>query len=245
MKDTFPADTALAALRAGSQRELNGAESSGAATLSSTLVARLRAAIMRGDLMPGTKLVLDRIRASFGVSLSPLREALCRLESEGLVEIHDQRGYRVAPVSKENLTEVIRLRVELEGLAAREAIRHGDGAWEGRIVAALHELSRCKRDSRTLEEQEAWETCHRAFHAALISACRMPLLMQFCSSLHDQSDRYRRIFLKDHGPDRNVPAEHKAIAEAMIERRADEAVGLLRDHVERTGRNVIAALCAV
>ncbi len=112
------------------------------ATLSTTLAERLRGAIMRGDLVPGSKLVLDRMRASYGVSLSPLREALCRLESEGLVQVEDQRGYRVAPVSADNLTEVIRLRVELEGMAAREAILHGDAAWEGRILSALHQLGR-------------------------------------------------------------------------------------------------------
>jgi len=213
------------------------------ATLSSTLVARLRASIMRGDLEPGAKLNLDRMRATFGVSLSPLREALCRLESEGLVTIRDQRGYRVAPVSHENLAEVIRLRVELEGMAAKEAMAHGDSAWEGRILSTLHQLNRCKAGVRSVEEQEAWEQAHRAFHAELIAACGMPLLRQFCETLHDQSDRYRRIFLKDHAPDRDVPSEHAAIAEAMIERRGDTAIQLLRDHVERTGRNIQAALC--
>jgi len=213
-------------------------------TLSTALTERLRAAIMRGELVPGSKLVLDRMRASYGVSLSPLREALCKLESEGLVRAEDQRGYRVAPVSADNLTEVIRLRVELETMAAREAILHGDAAWEGRILSALHQLGRCKGGPRTPEEQEVWEERHRAFHAELISACRMPLLQQFCETLHDQSDRYRRIFLKDHAPDRDVPAEHAAIAEAMIERRADDAARLLRDHIERTGRNIQAALRA-
>jgi DNA-binding GntR family transcriptional regulator len=212
------------------------------ATLTTTLAGRLRGAILRGDLEPGSKLVLDRIRAGFGVSLSPLREALCRLESEGLVEAEDQRGYRVSPVSADNLTEVIRLRVELEGMAVREAILHGDAAWEGRVVSALHQLSRCVRGARSEEEQEAWEARHRAFHAELISACRMPLLQQFCETLHDQSDRYRRIFLKDNAPDRDVPAEHAAIAAAMVERRAEDAVRLLREHVERTGRNIQAAL---
>lgn len=222
--------------------DIRSADAQGAATLSSTLVARLRTSIMNGELTPGAKLVLDRMRASYGVSLSPLREALCRLESEGLVEIVDQRGYRVAPVSKENLAEVIQLRVELECLAAREAILHGDVAWEGRILSAHHQLSRCKRGSRSPEEQEAWETAHRAFHAELISACRMTLLRQFCELLHDQSDRYRRIFLKDHMPDPNVPAEHAAIADAMVGRRAEEATRLLRAHIERTGRNVMAVL---
>lgn len=213
-----------------------------AATLSTTLAERLRSAIMRGELVPGSKLVLDRIRASYGVSLSPLREALWRLESEGLVQAEDQRGYRVAPVSADNLTEVIRLRVELEGMAAREAILHGDAAWEGRILSSLHQLNRSRRGQRSPEEQEEWEQRHRAFHAELISACRMPLLQQFCETLHDQSDRYRRIFLKDHEPDRDVPAEHAAIADAMIGRRADDAARMLRDHIERTGRNIQAAL---
>ncbi len=213
-----------------------------AATLSTTLAERLRSAIMRGELVPGSKLVLDRIRASYGVSLSPLREALWRLESEGLVQAEDQRGYRVAPVSADNLTEVIRLRVELESMAAREAILHGDAAWEGRILSALHQLNRSRRGQRSVEEQEEWEQRHRAFHAELISACRMPMLQQFCETLHDQSDRYRRIFLKDHEPDRDVPAEHAAIADAMIGRRADDAARMLRDHIERTGRNIQAAL---
>ena len=213
-------------------------------TMSTTLVTRIRASIMRGDLMPGTKLNLDRMRESFGVSLSPLREALCRLESDGLVTVMDQRGYRVTPVSESNLAEIIALRVNLECTALKEAMLHGDVAWEGRILATLHQLSRCKGGSRSTAEQEAWEAAHRAFHSELISACGMPLLRQFCATLHDQSDRYRRIFLKKHKPDRNVPKEHAAIAEAVIERRARDAMQMLRDHVERTGRNVQAALLA-
>ena len=215
-----------------------------ARTMSTTLVTRIRASIMRGDLMPGTKLNLDRMRESFGVSLSPLREALCRLESDGLVTVMDQRGYRVTPVSESNLAEIIALRVNLECTALKEAMLHGDVAWEGRILATLHQLSRCKGGSRSAAEQEAWEAAHRAFHSELISACGMPLLRQFCATLHDQSDRYRRIFLKKHKPDRNVPKEHAAIAEAVIERRARDAMQMLRDHVERTGRNVQAALLA-
>ena len=215
-----------------------------ARTMSTTLVTQIRASIMRGDLMPGTKLNLDRMRESFGVSLSPLREALCRLESDGLVTVMDQRGYRVTPVSEGNLAEIIALRVNLECTALKEAMLHGDVAWEGRILSTLHQLSRCKGGSRSTAEQEAWESAHRAFHSELISACGMPLLRQFCATLHDQSDRYRRIFLKKHKPDRNVPKEHAAIAEAVIERRARDAMQMLRDHVERTGRNVQAALLA-
>src|SRR3954464_11148294 len=87
------------------------------ATLSTALVARLRDAIMRGELLPGSKLNLDRLRAAFGVSLSPLVNALCRLENDGLVALIDQRGYRVTPVSAYNLTEIIRLRIASSPLA--------------------------------------------------------------------------------------------------------------------------------
>jgi DNA-binding GntR family transcriptional regulator len=144
------------------------------------------------------------------------------------------------PVWESNLAEIIALRVNL----VKEAMLHGDVAWEGRILATLHQLSRCKGGSRSSAEQEAWKAAHRAFHSELISACGMPLLRQFCATLHAQSDRYRRIFLKKHKPDRNVPKEHAAIAEAVIDRRARDAMQMLRDHVERTGRNVQAALLA-
>jgi GntR family transcriptional regulator, carbon starvation induced regulator len=229
----------------GSLRDAySGDAAATAKTISTALVARIRASIMRGDLVPGSKLNLDRLRESFGVSLSPLREALCRLESDGLVAVVDQRGYRVTPVSQSNLTEVIALRVNLECTALKQAMLHGDVAWEGRILASLHRLGRCKRGSRSAAEQETWEIAHRAYHSELISACAMPLLRQFCATLHDQSDRYRRIFLQHHRPDPKVPKEHAALADAVIERRAREATQMLREHVERTGRNVQAALRA-
>lgn len=217
------------------------AEKSGV-TLSSTLLARLREAIMSGALVPGTKLHLDSMRASFGVSLSPLREALCRLESERLVEITDHRGYRVADVSSRNLAEVLSLRVLLETIALESAIDRGDATWESEILAALHRLNAAKRSAPSGADQENWERCHRHFHAALIGAAQMPMLQQFCSLLHDQSDRYRRIFLLRREPDRDVPAEHAAIADAVVSRRKEAAISLLTAHIERTGSNVMRVL---
>ena len=78
-------------------------------TIASQLVERLREAIVSGQIEAGTKINLDRARESFGVSLSPLREALARLIPDGLVIFEDNRGYRVAPVSLANLREITRL----------------------------------------------------------------------------------------------------------------------------------------
>ncbi len=67
-------------------------------------------------------------------------------------------------------------------------------------------------------------------------------LLQFCSTLHDLSDRYRRLFLQDHPIDRDVSREHEDIVKATLERRADDACEMLRVHIERTGNNVLRAL---
>jgi DNA-binding GntR family transcriptional regulator len=216
-------------------------------TLSTALVKRLRHAILTGELRPGAKLKLEALRESLGVtqSRSPLREALSRLGAEGLVVIEDQRGYRVAPVSEKNLREIAKLRISFETLALRESIAQGDTAWEAGIVAAQHRLARVPRsDAMTPARQEVWEEEHRSFHLSLLQACDMPLLLGYCASLHDQADRYRRMFLKRHPFDRDVKGEHQAIVEATLERNADLACALLAQHIERTTRNSIAAFAA-
>ena len=82
-------------------------------TLASTVAGRLRAAIITGQMAPGSKVNIDRVRDQLGVSLSPLREALSRLFSEGFLTFQDNRGYRVAPVSESDLRQIIQLRINL------------------------------------------------------------------------------------------------------------------------------------
>jgi DNA-binding GntR family transcriptional regulator len=225
-------------------RDSNSIPASGV-TLAGTLAQRLREQITEGRLTPGTKLHLEDLKETFGVSLSPLREALSRLSGEGFVVLQGQRGYSVAPVSEANLREVTVLRMEMESFALRQAIACGDRQWEGGIVAALHRLNSLapasKRKSRA-EEIEEWEAEHRQFHLALISACQMPLLLQFCTTLHDLGDRYRRLFLEKNPTDRDVQQEHTAIANATVSRQGDKAANLLRQHIERTGTNVLKSL---
>jgi GntR family carbon starvation induced transcriptional regulator len=92
---------------------------------------------------------------------------------------------------------------------------------------------------------EAWEAAHSEFHLELIRACGMPLLLQFCTMLHNLNDRYRRIFLSTNPGDRNVKSEHQAIADAAVGRRTDEACDLLPRHIERTGANLKLKLSPV
>jgi GntR family carbon starvation induced transcriptional regulator len=227
--------------RKGERPSGRGTQAPGA-TLASILAGGIRETILRGEHPPGSKLRLDELREAYGVSLSPLREALSRLAAEGLVIAQDQRGYRVAPVSPENLEEVTRLRVVLEGMALQESIRLGDEHWEAEVIAAFHRLTRLEQRSPKRERIPEWEARHRDFHFALLAACGMPLLLQFCRTLHDFSDRYRRVFLARNPLDRDVHAEHLALLQAAIERKQRKAVELLEQHVTRTSANVRSAL---
>ncbi|HET9042345.1 MAG TPA: GntR family transcriptional regulator, partial [Burkholderiales bacterium] len=95
-------------------------------TLATVICDRLRGDILSGRREPGAKIRLEDLKSEFGVSWSPIREALSRLAAEGLVLAEEQRGYRVAPASKADLTEVLKLRVMLETMALRAAIEKGD-----------------------------------------------------------------------------------------------------------------------
>lgn len=208
-------------------------------TMASQLVDRLREAIVSGQLEAGSKINLERARGSFGVSLSPLREALARLIADGLVVFEDNRGYRVAPVSLANLEEITRLREEFEILALRQAIAIGTVDWEGDVMRALHRMNRTERDPEQPDTLERWEAYHREFHLTLIAGCRMPLLLNFCSVLLSLNDRYRRSFLRrTPGGDRNVAQEHSEIAQGAVARDADFACAALREHIHRTGTNL-------
>jgi DNA-binding GntR family transcriptional regulator len=207
-------------------------------TIASQLVERLREAIIAGRLEAGAKINLERTRETFEVSLSPLREALARLIPEGLVLFEDNRGYQVAPLSLGNLDEITRLREECEGLALRRAIAAGDIEWEGDIMRALHRLNRAERETGRPDLLEERERHHRDFHLALISGCRMPLLLGFCRVLLNLSDRYRRRLPAAATGDRNVSVEHSEIAAATVARDADFACARLKEHLNRTGADL-------
>ncbi|MGI4814307.1 MAG: GntR family transcriptional regulator [Janthinobacterium lividum] len=211
-------------------------------TLATGIAGRLRALITSGEIAPGEKLRLDELRTTFGVSLSPLREALSRLSADGFVVMEDHRGYRVAPVSENNLLEVTKLRIEIESFALREAIALGDDQWESEVVASQYRLRKLEKNEPGDDRLVEWEAAHRELHQKLLSACKMPLLLSFCVTLHDLSDRYRRLFLEDHPIDRDVSDEHSRIVRATLDGKADEACELLRQHIARTGKNVLSAL---
>ena len=216
-------------------------ESRSAATLASAVYLELRHDILCGHLSPGDKLRTEFLRERYKVGNSPVREALNRLSADGFVVREDQKGFRVSPVGEPDLRELTATRCWLEELAVREALKHGESAWEEAIVIAFYRLSKVDR-SKTAGEFAAnseWERLHREFHKALLSWSDGGLLLGFCDRLNDHADRYRRLAEKKYRSDRDDLDEHQAIMDACITRDTDRAVRLLHEHYKATERSIL------
>ena len=209
-------------------------------TLATAAFRRLRAEILDGRLIPGARLKVQELAASYGVGAAPLREALAQLAAEGLVRRIEQRGFRVAEADPVHLAGLIRTRCLVEPLALRDSVARGDAAWEDALAGAERRLVRLPRslDSARYVRNPEWEAAHIAFHRALIAACDAPPLLGFCERLREEADRYRVLAGAIAYPTRDVGAEHAAIAAAALDRDAARAAELLAQHLATTGNFV-------
>jgi GntR family carbon starvation induced transcriptional regulator len=222
-------------------KELEEGGPAPAITRTSAIYERLRREIIQGTLLPGEKLRIEVLRTRYDVGGTPLREAMNRLSTEGLVTQSDQRGFRVTPVSADELLELTRTRCWINEVALRESIARGDRNWEEHVLLSLHRLSRIPIVVDNSRMNPDWSELHRVFHAALLAACGSRWLMDFNDLLFDCAERYRNL-LAVIGAVRDVHSEHRAIAEAAIERKTALAIGLLNDHYEKTSQTLLRAI---
>jgi len=209
-------------------------------TLATIVYSRLRSDIIAGVIAPGHRIRIDPLCKRLGIGLSPVREGLNRLATEGLIMQSDRRGFTAAPLDLGDLDDLTQARSALNAVALRDSIAQGDEAWEEAIILAHHRLARLPVTPRQADPQ--WETCHRIFHASLLAACRSSRIKRYCEQLFDATDRYRLASRRvDPGP-RDTAGEHEAIMRAVVKRQADEAVSLLHDHVAHTAALVRRAL---
>lgn len=210
----------------------------------------LRAEILHGPLRPGERLRVGDLHVRYGLGLTPIREALMRLASEGLVEAEAHRGARVRAATLDELTDLMRTRREIEALCLTRAIALGSPEWEAEILRALHLLTRAPLPASPEDRAtaEGWERLHRAFHVALVAACGSDWLLRFWNELADHSERYRKLRLLNYrtlaADVRDVNAEHRIIAEAVLARDAGAAIDLMNVHLARTEAAVARLLTA-
>lgn len=204
---------------------------------------RLRAAILSGALAPGQKLVAGPLALELAVSATPLREAIQRLAASGLVEIAPQRGARVADASPRDAEEIYELRTLLDPLALADSLRNGDDAHRTAIEVAFDRMRRAGVEGADLVETL---DRHAAFHAVLLERCRSRWLLRLTSLLADHSQRYAVLAVGTGaaGGHHDALGEHRALCDAALAGRVDDATTLLRDHLQRTLNGLRARVAA-
>jgi GntR family transcriptional regulator, carbon starvation induced regulator len=204
----------------------------------------VRADILFGRRLPGSRLQLNDVAEEHGVSLSVVREAVTRLASEDLVEATPQRGFHVRSISLADLRDLTWVRIQIETLALRESIAKGDVSWEANLVAAHHRLAVTPMFFEDGSGNTEWMAAHGAFHAALTAAAGSPILERLRGQLYDASELYRywSSTLPRHPIRIDATDEHKAICEAALARDTELAVALLTAHLETTARQLEAAM---
>jgi len=215
-----------------------------ARTLHARVLTQIRDDIVNCQLMPNERLTLEALRKRYRVGWSPIREALMHLEAESLVCLEQNKGFRVAPVSRESLFDLMQSRIEIESIALRWSIDNGGVEWEASLLAAFHRLSRQSKlkhtQSGTISPE--WSKEHRAFHCVLIAACNSPTILCIRERLFEKAERYVALAIVSKLPPRNDVTEHEQIMQAALARNVNRTIKLNREHIERTLNKVAKSL---
>ncbi|MET7395709.1 GntR family transcriptional regulator [Dactylosporangium sp. NPDC005572] len=190
----------------------------------------LRNMILSGELEPGATLNQATLAPAIGVSTTPLREALRRLKSEGLVELDAHRDARVAPLTAEEARDMLEIRRSLDPLAAALAA-------ERRTRDDLREMRAAAEGVQPLRsDPEVFDlVAHRRFHTAIYLASHNELLISTLDGLWDKADRYRRLGLvveRSQAERDQKAAEHAALLECVVAGDSDGAAEIMRVHID-------------
>jgi DNA-binding GntR family transcriptional regulator len=201
---------------------------SGHLTKQQFVYSTLRESILRCELAPGTRLVIDDLARQFRVSIIPVREALRLLQSEGLVVSIAHVGATVAPISHASVVEVFTLLEGLEVVASRAAALQATEA----DLAALKDLVADMDHALDAGSPQRWAEINTRFHLAICRTAGMPILLEMMQRAVDYWDRVRRYYFKDvliHRT-RQAQAEHHAIVTHLEARALPQLEQTVREH---------------
>lgn len=197
----------------------------------------IRTEILSGRRRPGERLQTAELTKAFDSSVGVVRESLLRLVELGLVQVRPMQGFRVAELSAEDLGDLTEARLEIETLALRYAVQHGDADWEAHLVGAHHLLSVTHRRQEGTGERftAEWGKAHGGFHSALLVGCPNRRILAAAQRLRDSAELYRRWSVEIEPYDgRDLALEHEELLQAALARDADLAVQRLTEHIRLT-----------
>jgi len=195
----------------------------------------LREAIVTGVLEPGERLMEIQLAEELGVSRTPIREAIRKLELEGFVVMIPRKGAYVAGVSYKDVKDVFEIRAALEGLAAGLAAEKITDEEIEQMERVLH----YEKEPDNLEEMVQSDT---DFHALLYKASRNEKLIWILGNLREQIQRFRSTSLAVPGRVKNAIAEHREILEAIARHDVKEAQALATAHIENAANVMFEAM---
>lgn len=194
---------------------------------------RLRLAILTGELGPGTRLAPALLAREWGISVTPLREAVHRLAGEGLIEESRHRGSHVSMVSAEDARDLYELRLLLEPLALEKSLGATDEGHRSAMQGAFDRWVQATEDDRL--DVLATEEVHQAFHSVLYERCPSVRLLNTVDMLSRHSARYRILAGSTGRGGADVAwAEHKGILDACLAGDVTLAMSKLAGHLELT-----------
>ena len=214
-------------------------------TLPGMVYQKLRDAILNGIFRPGQMLRQDEVAARLGVSRSPLREALPRLEADGIVVLHPRRGYAVASLDPKQITEVFDLRCLLETELARRSIvrrTEADIAVVYGIASEMAALAEHADPESDPESLARWFDLNMRFHTVLLTPADCPHHLRALDHSRNLIESYIRTETSLTGDLIEAQQEHIQLAQAFVMGDAAKFVTLTREHSEHTRGRLLARL---
>ena len=213
---------------------VNQSDDNGYRTMADVAYAALQRRILSGALQPGERIDQDAEALRLNSSRMPVREALRRLEAEGLVDIIRHRGAIVRRMSVDDLEDLYVMRLALEGAAARL----GTASLPGESLDAMRNLLPEMESVVARGDPAAWIEIDWVFHKTLYEASRRPRLLRTIQTLREESSRYRQIGLALPRVLEVSLSEHRAIVDSCHRRDGEEVESVIRSALERTRREL-------
>lgn len=198
----------------------------------------LREAILKGELQPGERLMEVSLAQKLGVSRTPIREAIRKLELEGLVKMTPRKGAEVAQITLQDLSDVLEVRRHLEELAVELTCKKASEE----TLAFLKECHENFKKAITGDNLTEIATADVQLHDAIYESTGNKRLIQILNNLREQMYRYRLEYIKDEHK-RNVMAdEHERLINAISSRDVEVAKAAIRTHIDNQEKTIIENL---
>ena len=201
----------------------------------------LRQAILKGELKPGERLMEISLAERLGVSRTPIREAMRKLEQEGLVVMIPRRGAQVASITEKDLNDVLEVRIALENMAVEKACSRMTEESLGKLWLAAKSFERTMKDGDLVKLAEADE----AFHDIIYCASDNERLIQTLNNFKEQLYRYRVEYLREEVTRNQLVSEHEELYRALRERDIRKAQEISFRHIENQRKVIVRSIRAL